>query len=107
MIGDADLSLPIESNSMKFAPRLVNEVWDIAAALGYGHIYKKIIGPEIYDDHIPLNLIAGIPTINIIDFDYRYKGRNLWHTPRDLPAYCSPQSLQYVGDVLLAWLSGK
>ena len=104
MIGDADLQLPVEANSMKYAPALVNEIWDIAFNLGYGHIYQKRIGVEIFDDHVPLNQIAGIPTINIIDFEYRHKGKNIWHTPRDLPAYCSPQSLKYVGDVLLYWL---
>lgn len=104
MIGDADLVLPVEANSMAYAPDLVNEVWGIAARLGYGHVFQKLIGMEIFDDHAPLNTIAGIPTIDIIDFDYRYKGRNIWHTPRDLPAHCSPQSLHYVGHVLLEWL---
>jgi len=48
MIGDADLTLPIELNSLKYAPELVNEVWDIAAELGYGNIFQK---PKI----LPLN----------------------------------------------------
>lgn len=104
MIGDADLHLPVEVNSFRYAPDLVNEVWDIANKLGYGHIFVKEMGYEVYDDHVPLNVTAGIPTINIIDFNYRYNGRNIWHTPKDLPAHCSPQSLQYVGDVLLDWL---
>jgi Zn-dependent M28 family amino/carboxypeptidase len=105
MIGDADLKLPVEGNSMLFAPELVNDVWTIATELGYGHIFVKKIGQDIYDDHVPLNRIAGIPSIDIIDFDYRHNGRNLWHTPKDIPAYCSPHSLKYVGDVLLEWLS--
>jgi len=104
MIGDADLHLPVEVNSIKYAPDLVNEVWDIAIKLGYGHIFVKEVGYEVFDDHVPLNVTAGIPTIDIIDFNYRYNGRNIWHTPKDLPAHCSPQSLKYVGDVLLEWL---
>lgn len=105
MIGDADLKIPVESNSMAFAPELVNEIWTIASDLGYGHIFVRKIGQDIYDDHVPLNQIAGIPSIDIIDFDYRHNGRNLWHTPKDTPAYCSPYSLKYVGDVLLEWLA--
>ncbi|MEA2076822.1 MAG: M28 family peptidase [Candidatus Marinimicrobia bacterium] len=105
MIGDADLLLPVEVNSMKYAPELVNEIWDIAAELGYGQIFQKILGYDVYDDHVPLSTKAGIPTIDIIDFNYRHNGKNIWHTPRDLPAYCSPQSLQVIGDVLLVWLS--
>ncbi len=107
MIGDSDLKLPIEANSMKYAPELVNEVWDIAKKLGYGHIFQKQVGPEVYDDHVPLNIKAGIPTIDIIDFHYHYKGKNIWHTPRDLPSHCSPQSLKYIGDVLGIWLSAQ
>ncbi len=104
MIGDADLLLPVEANSMKYAPALVNEIWDIAAELGYGHIFQKVLGYDVYDDHVPLNTIARIPTIDIIDFSYKYNGKNIWHTTKDLPAYCSPQSLQYIGDVILVWL---
>jgi len=104
MIGDADLQLPVEVNSIRYAPELVNEVWDLAIEMGYGHIFQKIMGQEIFDDHVPLNEIAGIPTINIIDFSYRHNGRNIWHTPKDLPVHCSPRSLKYVGDVLLEWL---
>ncbi|MCF7832822.1 MAG: M28 family peptidase [Candidatus Marinimicrobia bacterium] len=105
MIGDKDLEIPIEANSMRYAPGLVNEVWDIAKELGYEQVFRKQIGNDIYDDHISLNIKAGIPTIDIIDFHYHYKGKNIWHTPRDLPAHCSPQSLQYIGDVLYTWLS--
>jgi len=104
MIGDKDLEIPIEANSMRYAPELVNEVWAIAKELGYGQIFRKKIGIDIYDDHIPLNIKAGIPTIDLIDFHYQYKGKNIWHTPRDLPAHCSPQSLKSVGDVLYLWL---
>lgn len=107
MIGDYDLSLPIEANSMKYAPELVQEIYTIAQKLGYGHIYKQKIGPEIFDDHIPLNTIAKIPTIDLIDFSYEYQGRNLWHTPKDLPKYCSPQSLKAIGDVLIFWLKSQ
>ncbi len=105
MIGDKDLELPIEKNSMLYAPELVMSVWNIAAELGYQHIFKKQTGPEVYDDHVPLNTLAGIPTIDIIDFSYTHMGRNLWHTTKDLPAFCSPRSLQCVGETLLLWLS--
>ena len=105
MVGDHDLSLPIEMNSLLFAPELARDIWSIASEMGYAHIFKQITGPDVFDDHVPLNKNAGIPTIDIIDFDYKYNGRNLWHTPKDLPSYCAPSSLQVVGDVLCVWLS--
>lgn len=104
MIGDADLEIPVELNSSRYAPDLVAEVWELAAQNGYGHVFLRKPGPEVYDDHVPLNRIAKIPTINLIDFHYTHAGRNLWHTVRDLPAYCSPRSLQIIGDILLLWL---
>lgn len=104
MIGDADLEIPIEQNSLHNAADLVEEVWELARKMGYGSVFKRKVGPEVFDDHVPLNEIAGIPTIDIIDFNYRNNGRNLWHTTRDLPAYCSPYSLKIIGDLLLNWL---
>jgi hypothetical protein len=43
---------------------------------------------------------AGIPTIDIIDFDYAY-----WHKADDLPKNCSADSLAEVGRVVTAWLA--
>ena len=51
---------------------------------------------NVYDDHIPL-LEAGIPAVDLIDFDYP-----AWHTTRRLPGPdCDPGSLGQVGRVLL------
>ena len=44
-------------------------------------------------------MTGGIPTCDIIDFDYPH-----WHTTQDIPANCSPKSLGVVGQVMLAWL---
>jgi Zn-dependent M28 family amino/carboxypeptidase len=53
------------------------------------------------DDHTPF-LQAGIPAVAIIDFDYPY-----WHTRADTPDKVSPQSLQIVGETLVAWLAER
>ncbi|NNE93334.1 MAG: M28 family peptidase [Verrucomicrobiales bacterium] len=50
----------------------------------------------ITDDHVPLNNRAGIPTIDIIDFDFDY-----WHTPGDTMDKISAESLETVGKVTL------
>jgi hypothetical protein len=52
-------------------------------------------GPGLYDDHIAF-LKVGIPSLDLIDFDYP-----AWHTTRDLPDQCSPESLASVARVLL------
>lgn len=51
----------------------------------------------ITDDHVPLNTGAGIPTIDLIDFDYS----TYWHTPADTLDKISAESLEIVGRVTL------
>ncbi len=61
--------------------------------------YRKHFGISpnyITDDHVPLNIAAGIPTIDIIDFDYDY-----WHTPGDTLDKLSAESLGISGKVTL------
>jgi glutaminyl-peptide cyclotransferase len=53
------------------------------------------------DDHTPF-LEAGIPAVDIIDFDYPY-----WHTTQDTPDKVSAESLQAVGDTLWNWVVGQ
>jgi glutaminyl-peptide cyclotransferase len=98
MVGDTFLDLPREANSVKFAPDIVDLVWGTAKRLGVMEFVDES-GPEIYDDHVPLNE-AGIKTIDIIDFNYPDPTNRFWHTHQDIPANCSPRSLAAVGTVL-------
>lgn len=106
MVGDADLQLHYEENSFKFARPLVEEVWGIAKQLGIKEFEPKL-RHYIRDDHLPLNEIAKIPVIDIIDFDYprgASKNRSYWHTMADTPDKCSGASLAKVGRVLVEWM---
>jgi len=95
MIGDADLNIYLERNS-NIAIR--TEIWDTAASLGYGDIFINQEKYSMEDDHTPF-LEAGIPAVDIIDFDYPY-----WHTTQDTPDKVSAESLKTVGDTLLNWV---
>ena len=55
-------------------------------------------GPRIEDDHRPL-IRAGVPTIDLIDFDY-----DPWHTAEDTVDKCSAESLGKVGKLMVSWL---
>jgi Zn-dependent M28 family amino/carboxypeptidase len=94
MVGDRDLDIYIEGNSNRLAPEVVDRVWDLAARLGFGDIFHREVGYTLSDDHIPLNE-AGIPTIDVIDFDYDY-----WHTLQDTLDKVSASSLEVVGTVM-------
>jgi glutaminyl-peptide cyclotransferase len=98
MVGDTHLEIFKEQNSLHFAPEIVQLVWNKAAELGITQFVSKV-GDAIYDDHIPLNE-AGIKTINIIDFNYPDETHRFWHTHKDIPENCSPESLGAVGVVV-------
>lgn len=90
MVGDKDLHIPIEQNSMKQSPELVRRIWARAHALGI-HQFEASPGPTVWDDHMPLQ-DKGIPAVDLIDFQYP-----AWHTLADTPDKCSAGSLGAVG----------
>ena len=95
MIGDRslDITLPPDSPSL-----LAQDVFAAAEALKLRK-YFSYLDRNLIDDHAPLNAI-GIPTIDIIDFNYPS-----WHTAGDTIDKISAQSLQVVGSVALYYLA--
>ena len=103
MIGDSNLEIPIERNSYRVAPDLVNELWDLSEMLKLP-AFQNRLGYDIYDDHIPLWEIANIQTIDLIDFNYPNQQINHWHTLNDVPQNCSYESLEQVGQLLSTYI---
>lgn len=95
MIGDADLNIHFEKNSNI---EIRTEIWDTAAQLGYGDVFIAEEKFSMLDDHTPF-LQAGIPAVDLIDFDYPY-----WHTTQDTPDKVSAESLDAVGETLWHWI---
>lgn len=98
MIADKQLVLKRDDNS---TPWLVDAIWSAA---------RKLNRPEfvpdptlIEDDHIPF-IRAGVPAVDIIDLEYPDSSMSYWHTAEDTLDKVSAQSMQVVGDVLLAAL---
>lgn len=102
MIGDADLRIAQEDNSIQQAPEVVQRVWSKAEELGYGTTFVRRSAGPITDDHIPL-LKVGLKVINVIDLDYG-PGNAYHHTLQDTIDKLSAASLKIVGDVALALL---
>lgn len=96
MVGDRDLRIHPEVESSRRAANLVAMVLDGARATGARHFHQTPMH-AVTDDHIPL-LEAGLPAVDIIDFDYP-----AWHTLRDRPDQTSAESLAEVARVA-AWL---
>lgn len=92
-----DAQLKIEMYSWDAARPLVEQIWGVAKLLGArSFVFQK--GYEVLDDHIAL-IRAGIPTVDIIDFDYPH-----WHRLSDTPDKVSPEQMREVSDVLTVWL---
>jgi Zn-dependent M28 family amino/carboxypeptidase len=103
LCGHPDARLAVEGYSLRYAPRLVDQLWKTAEAVGaksfkYERGFRR--ADEVLDDHVALNA-AGIPAVDVIDFDYAH-----WHKLSDTPDKCSPGQLAEVGRVLTAWLVG-
>lgn len=90
MVGKRNLTIPIEGYSLRQAAPWTRAVFDRAAALGL-EAFVPEPGPTVWDDHVPF-LRAGIPAVDLIDFDYPQ-----WHTSRDTPEACDAASLEQVG----------
>ena len=96
MVGDAELNIWDEAYSVLRATNLVDLVHEAARATGARHFHPEV-RHTVIDDHIPL-IEAGLPTANIIDFDYAH-----WHRATDTPDKVSAESLAEVARVA-GWL---
>ena len=99
MIGDKDLHIDLAGNS---TPGLAKVVLEAANELGYGS--KFALGDmDMLDDHYPF-LQAGIPAVDLIDFQFGPENR-YWHTEADTMDKISAESMKTAADVALltAW----
>ena len=96
MVGDRDLQIYVERNSSLRASNLAALVVEAARATG-GRSFHDEVRWGLVDDHVRL-LDAGLPAVDIVDFDYP-----AWHTHRDTPDQVSAASLAEVSRVA-AWL---
>lgn len=101
MVGDRDLQIYREPNSDLYARKVNGRIFNAAkmlnfsGAVGIPGFYNSPGKYNITDDHIPINE-AGIPMVDVIDFDYPP-----WHTLQDNVEQCDPQSLFIVGTTIL------
>lgn len=98
MVCDKDLKILKEQSSMQNAPTQTQALWNIAKKID-NNIFVDKIGPEIRDDHTPLNQ-AGIPSLLIIDLDYPS-----FHTTKDTSDKCSANNLETVANVVFNYIN--
>ena len=104
MVGGSNPNFPKEYYSQGYAVWVSNKVWRMAYDLGYRPYFNNELGTMISDDHIPMNQIAGIPTIDIIDLQPESSNGcfpEVWHTLNDNIEHIDKTTLGMVGDVLV------
>jgi glutaminyl-peptide cyclotransferase len=94
-VGDKDLSLPRETNSNR---ALWAKLRLAAKRTGNGSYFPPRTSSPVLDDHIPF-LRAGVPSIDLIDFDFP-----CWHRTCDDMTAVSMKSLDASGESVLELL---
>ncbi len=94
-IAEKGTRIPREGSS---SMELWSQLRAAAKRVGAGATFPDEVGPEIIDDHRPF-LDAGIPAIDLIDFDYRHRD-----TLEDTPDKLSVRSLDAVGESVVELL---
>jgi len=94
-VGDRRLAFPRERNSDR---ALWNRLRQAAARVGHArHFPARDQGP-VLDDHVPF-IRAGVPAIDLIDFDFP-----CWHRQCDNLSAVSPRSLDATGETVFELL---
>lgn len=104
MVGGEGAKFYREGMSVRYANAIVGKVWAAAKVAGYGSLFPDEEGGAVTDDHLPLNEVAGIPTIDIIPFYPDCQQSSFgptWHTVNDDMTHIDRNTLQAVGQTLL------
>lgn len=103
MVGAPDATFPKEYYSMQNAGDYVEKIWRVGNELGYGRYFQQQHAMPITDDHYYVNLLGGIPCVDIINYDARQNTGfpAWWHTLQDDMRHVDKTTLQAVGSTLL------
>ncbi len=103
MVGGKAPNFMWDYYSNQYAPQVLQKVWSQAATLGYNAFFVPAEGGAITDDHLYVNRIAGIPCIDIIDYNPGSKTGFVpyWHTLGDTMKNIDKNSLKMIGETLL------
>ena len=106
MVGTQKPRYTKEQISRQFAGNIMNKMWAVADAIGYGGIFVNTDTDPILDDHYYVNRLAGIPMIDVVQNNQGCSFFKHWHTMDDNMKHVECKSLKTIGEVLLKMLYG-
>ena len=103
MVGAKGARFPMEGMSAQFADAVQQKVWSAAGRAGFSSYFIFAPGGSITDDHVPVNKITGIKTIDIINLTPNPENPFAphWHTHADNMDVIDKNTLKAVGQSLL------
>ena len=103
MVGAKDAIFAKDDISMKYASEIVKKVWQTAALLGYDNHFINEEPGEIIDDHVYINKIAYIQSIDIVEYNINSSSffGDYWHTFNDNMDIIDRNTLKAVGQTLI------
>lgn len=104
MVGARYATFPYEATSSQYAGDVQQKVWNAASVAGYSSYFPPVAAAAITDDHVSVNQITHIPTIDIINL-ITNGGQQVfashWHTHNDNMSIIDKNTLKAVGQTLL------
>lgn len=104
MVGGEGAQFYREGMSMKYASAIVSKVWAAAKSAGYSSYFPDSDGGYVTDDHVAMNEVAGIPTIDIIAYYPDCPQSSFgptWHTVSDDMNHIDKNTLKAVGQTII------
>ncbi len=102
MVGGKQATFLREGYSEQYARGINRKVWKKADELGFGRYFINDATGSVTDDHLFVNRIAKIPTIDIVSY-YADGGFDpTWHTVNDTMDNIDRNTLKAVGQTVLA-----
>ncbi len=104
MVGAKDATFYRDAVSKRYASNVIEKVWSTARQLGYGKFFISADGGYIMDDHVPVNQVTRIPSIDILDYKISDTHDGFfphWHTINDTMDNIDKETLKAVGQTVL------
>ena len=103
MVGAPGAIFTQEAYSVEYAKEIVDKCWNQAIESGFSDYFSFDNTPGIIDDHLPINEIMKIPTIDIIEYDPSTANHfnKFWHTHGDGMNNISKETLNAVGQTVM------